>query len=207
MLDGSVCRIVWMLPPVQSTGWTVTWRGRWSVWGRWPWALSRQCFVCPLVGSECMPYYDHCLLFWYFRYRAWYMLDLKYIYSECYDWVHGLRSSIPCLIEWLLDCLPLLSPFKWNGRAEMIIPDEFSWALLGFIAFITFYRYWAFRALEFLSFVLFPISDFWFMLFFIFRMLSIFVDVDSRMSISGIYYLLLCYFIVICSQKWQVSQN
>lgn len=83
----------------------------------------------------------------------------------------------------------------------MIIPDEFSWALLGFIAFITFYRYWAFRALEFLSFVLFPISDFWFMLFFIFRMLSIFVDVDSRMSISGIYYLLLCYFIVICSQK------
>ena len=107
------------------------------------------------------------------------MLELGLHFSSAMNSVSGLRFSIPYLTGRFPCRSPLLlSPFRWNLRARVII----RLVLLGFWAFttielwtsITFIVFIAFWPLGFyLSFMIFRISDFRFMSNFLFWMLSL----------------------------------
>ena len=79
----------------------------------------------------------------------------------------GVASPIP---HWAihLSLTPHSSPFQVRPTSR----SDYRTGAIGLLGFYRFYRFYLYRAFGLLSFMLFPISDFRFMLYFIFRMLS-----------------------------------
>ena len=106
---------------------------------------------------------------WCNRRRVCFMLELGLHFSSAMNSVCGLRFSIPYLAGQLPCCSPLLlSPFQVRPTSR----SDYRTGAIGLLGFYRFYRFYLYRAFGLLSFMLFPISDFRFMSYFIFRMLS-----------------------------------
>ena len=108
---------------------------------------------------------------WCNRHRDCLMLELCLHSCSAMNWVSGLRFSIPYLTGRFPCRSPLLiSPFQ-------VRPTSRSDYRTGAIGLLGFYRFIAFIVIgppglwTFIAYVI-PISDFWFISYFIFRMLS-----------------------------------
>ena len=139
-------------------------------------AMMRYAIIALVVASLVHQTYVECFV-WCNRRRVCFMLELGLHFSSAMNSVSGLRFSIP-IPHWAipLSLTPPSFPFQVRPMSRS---DYTGPVLLGFyyyraLDFYHFYRFIAFGPLgSYPSFMLSRISDFLFMSYFIFRMLSL----------------------------------
>lgn len=149
MRGAYVCRIVWRLLPALVDRLGHSWRVDKSSTGGVR-ALSRAEFCCwPVSGWRVCTSLEPLFVVWVL-YRVWHVLDLIYIYFECYVRIHGLRGSISYLTERLFCCSPFLFTFLSSlfqvkqiirFGATVLFFRIFIWASMSEIEFIDFLYY------------------------------------------------------------------